>query len=350
MKKKIVCGIVGCGVVSTSHAESFKECGNTKIKWACDLIPERAEKLANKFGIEKTTVNFEEMLDDPELDCISVCTDHGSHPEICAKALAKGKHVLCEKALAASAEGLDMIGTAVKKSPGTVFSGVFQHRFDALSRFLKHLVDSGAFGTVLTSSTSLSCIRTNEYYQTDAWRGTWKNEGGALMINQAIHFVDLTDWIMGGVESLSGEYANLTHEGVIEAEDTAVASLRFKSGALGVISATSSSTSEWDIIITITGASGMLTVRKSAILEFEFLDPAVSDSVRKFIANPEDDNTFNPARHYYGKGHPAQIADFINAIRTGQEPFIPFHSARRAVDIVLGIYKSSQEGKTVKIL
>ncbi len=345
---KIKCGIIGCGVIAPSHAEAYQQIDGVEIKWACDIVRGRAEKLASKYNINSVTEKYSDLLYDKELDCVSVCTDHGSHPEICIDALEHGKHLICEKALATSSGALDRMEEASIRHPELVFSGVFQHRFDGVYQFLKDLVDKKAFGKILIVNTSLSCLRNNEYYTADNWRGTWRQEGGSILINQAIHFIDLADWIMGGIDHLSGEYANLTHEGVIETEDTATANVHFKCGALGQISATCSGNSEWDSSMSIRGSEGFIMIRKSKIIDFEFINPETNAIVRSFCANPEDKSRVIAGKTYYGTSHPAQIADFIDAIRNKRQPFVPFASARRAVDIVLAIYKSHREDRRIR--
>jgi predicted dehydrogenase len=342
-------GIIGCGVIAPAHVESYTLLPNVRVLWACDLIESKARTLANKYDIACITTDYREMLRDARLDCVSVCTDHASHAPISAAALRAGKHVLCEKALAANAAGLRRMFCAHASQPQLVFSGVFQHRFDLAARYLKHLIDQGVFGTILTASVHMRCLRTHEYYMADAWRGTWAKEGGAVLINQAIHFIDMLVWIMGGVAALSGTFANLTHNGVMETEDTAVASLRFRNGALGVIDATCSSNVNWEHTIAIQGSHGTLELRNDKPLTLSFSDPAVTARVTEAFATEFDSTPINAAKSYYGSSHPAQIADFVEAIRERRPPFVTAASARHAVDVVLAIYKSHRLRRWVSL-
>ena len=212
--KTIRCGVIGCGVIAPSHIESFKFLEDVEIKWACDLVPEKAGKMAEQYGIPHITTNYLEVLNDPEVDCIAVCTDHGSHAQIVADAMDHKKHVICEKSLGRSHECLEKMLAAHKRNPELAFGGIFQHRHEPVNRVLKELIDSGAFGTITTVSMNVNSQRTNEYYLADAWRGTWAQEGGSILINQAIHYIDLINWLLGGIAAwliVSGSVLLLNH-------------------------------------------------------------------------------------------------------------------------------------------
>jgi predicted dehydrogenase len=350
MSKKIKCGIIGCGVIAPSHAESYASIEDVDIVWACDLVREKAEKLASKYKIPKVSTDYREVLADPELDCISICTDHASHAPIAVEAFRRNKHVLCEKALSSSKQGLDSMFEAHRKHGNLVFGAVFQNRFNKAYQQIRKLVSENAFGTILTMDLQFHCLRTDAYYDSDEWRGTWSKEGGSLLINQAIHFIDLLNWSSGGIKAVFGTYSNLTHTDHIETEDTAVATLRFKNGALGTISATSSSKLEWDQTLSINGTKGSLDFHNDKILRMNLDDAALADSVlaeMKRIENEKAENSVG--KSYYGPNHGSQIADFIESVRSGKELFVKAASARETVEVVLGIYQSHREKKWMKI-
>lgn len=331
------------------HAGSFAKLEDVELAWACDLVEPKAKKLAADYGIARTTTNFRDVLRDPAVDAVAVCTDHASHAPIAVAALKAGKHVLCEKALASTTRGLEAMLRTHEAHPELVFGGVFQHRFDAVTRYLRRLVTEQAFGAILTASASVRCLRTNAYYRADAWRGTWAQEGGSVLINQAIHFVDALAWIMGGVESVCGTCANITHAGVIETEDTATASLRFRCGALGTIEATCSSHFDWETTLAIHGTEGSVEVRDDRPLKIVFGDAARRERVEAEMAGLARDPGLQVGKTYYGTGHPALIADFVDALRNGRPPRVTAQSARHAVDIVLGIYRSHRTGRRVAL-
>lgn len=342
---KIRIGIIGCGVVAPMHLASYRKLADVELAWACDLVEAKARHMADTYGIEKTTTDFRQVLQDTSVAGVSICTDHASHAPLAVAALKAGKHVLCEKALSSTTAKMNAMLAAHAKHPALVFEGVFQHRFDPITRYLKRLVDEGTFGTILTAGMQVRCLRTNAYYQTDKWRGTWDMEGGSVLINQAIHFIDAIAWIMGGVESVCGTCANLAHQGVIETEDTATAALRFKSGSLGTIEATCASHFDWETTLLIHGVAGSVEVRDDKPIKIVFGDKALTERVQSEMAALAKGPALNIGKGYYGQGHPAQIADFVDAIRSNRPPFIPAASARHAVEIVLAIYKSHRTGR-----
>jgi len=169
------------------------------------------------------------------------------------------------------------------------------------------------------------------------------------MINQAIHYVDLLAWIMGGVQSVSGAYDNFTHQDVIETEDTAVAICRFKRGALGTIEATSSSHLSWEPEISITGVEGTVDIRGKKVVRTAFADEELEKELCKQLDEGHTTTGVITGKEYYGEGHRAQIGDFINSVANGRSPFVTVESARHAVDIVLGLYESHCSGKWVSL-
>ena len=348
-------GIIGCGIIANTHITSYRALPNVEVTWLCDLKKEKAETLAGKYAIENVTSSYKDLLRDDTVDCISVCTDHASHAVISIDAVNAGKHVLCEKSLAASTSDLDAITAAAQQHPQIIFSGVFQHRFDHLYRVLREVVAQNIFGTILTAGISLYCRRTAEYYMADEWRGTWAKEGGSVLINQAIHFVDALAWIMGGVSTVCGRHLNITHGNSIETEDTAVASLQFKNGALGIIEATCSSSLSWAPTLHIHGTDGAIEVQNGNVIHLEMTDTTVQGKLAAKLTEPsaQQPDSEPVANHayktYYGTGHLAQIADFVESIREKRRPEITALDARHAVDIVLGIYESHGRGQWVNI-
>jgi UDP-N-acetyl-2-amino-2-deoxyglucuronate dehydrogenase len=347
--KPLKAGIIGCGVIAPTHAEAFSALPDVELAWACDLDITKAKKLAEAHGAANTTTDYQEVFDSPDVDIISICTDHASHTPIAIAALEANKHVLCEKALSASTEGLDLMLAEHAKRPELVFSGVFQHRFDAANQYIKQLIEQGSFGTVLTASLRMYCKRTDEYYQADDWRGTWDKEGGGVMINQALHFVDLLSWLAGRVESVCGAYAIRTHEGVIETEDTVTASLKFESGILGSIEATSSSSESWHPAFSINGSDGWLEMCNGKPTNLSFTDKELEEQIRAGLADCHDLPGVRTRKSYYGTGHAAQIEDFISAVREERSPFMPALQAAHAVDVVLAIYRSQNDGTWVNL-
>lgn len=347
--KRPTCAIIGCGVIAPTHARALHAAG-VEVHWACDLVQEKAAALAAEFEVAHVSTDYHEVLADPEVDFVCVCTDHAGHVPVSMDALAAGKDVLCEKALASDAEGVRALIAAHDAHPERRFGVVFQHRIDPINRLVKQLVDGGALGRILTAGVQVRCLRTDEYYLGDDWRGTWQHEGGAVLINQAIHFIDLLIWFMGPAQSLVGTYANLTHEESMETEDTAAALLRFPKGAIGSIEATCSSHLNWEGTVAIHGTEGSLEVRNDQPVKIEFRDVERAEQVREqFAACRAQAADAALGKTYYGTGHAAMIAEFADAVREGRGPFVTVRSASHTMDVVLGIYRSHTDGGWIRL-
>ncbi len=348
MAKPVRIGVIGCGVIAATHVESFQQVDGAEVAWACDLKPDRAGDLAAKYSISRVTTDYREVLADPSVDLVSICTDHASHASIACDAMEADKHIVVEKALAASREGLRQMLDAHAARPHLVFAGVFQHRFEGINRRLRDMVAEGAFGTVLTASMQLRCRRTDAYYSDD-WHGTWDKEGGSVLINQAIHFVDAISWIMDGAESVSAAYANRVHPASMETEDTLTAAVRFRSGALGTLEATCGSHLNWEYSLAVHGAEGSVELRNDKLTKLVFADPTRQAEARAALENANDPQGVAAGKAYYGVGHRANLADVIDAIRDGREPFVTGEAAAKTVDLVLSAYESARSGGWVRV-
>ncbi len=341
-------GIIGCGVIAPTHAACYRQHADVQITWACDLNIAKAKVLADKFEIPQVTADSHHLLGAPDVDLVSVCTDHASHAPIACDALAVGKHVVCEKALAHQSRGLDAMLLAGDARPGQVFAGIFQHRHERINQDIRDFIRAGELGTMLTAAMQIRCWRSPGYYTGDAWRGTWAQEGGAVLINQAIHYVDLLQWMMGGVRSVSGTYANLAHQACMETEDVVTASVAFASGAVGTIEATSASHLSWEPTLHFHGTEGSIELRDNRPVKLLFRDPAVLARVTARL-DAYREETVRLGKSYYGAGHSAQIADVLTAIRKGRAPFVTARAAAETVDLVLGVYESHRTGRKVSL-
>ena len=342
-------GIVGCGVIGPTHAACYRQIPGVSLTWACDLVKEKAAKLAADYGVPRVTTDVHRMLRASDVDAVSICTDHASHARLVAAALKAGKHVLCEKALAQRTSGLETILRAASAHPELVCSGVFQHRFETLNRRVREAIAAGTLGRMLTASVRLRCLRTNDYYRADVWRGTWDLEGGSVLINQAIHYLDLLRWMMGGTRAVTGLHANLTHGDTIETEDTATAAVLFGNGALGTIEATCSSHAGWESSLFFQGTTGAIELFNDAVKRVDLADKAAGERLLDELSACTGAHLDGPGKSYYGIGHPAQIADFVDAIRKHRPPFVAVASSAQTADLVLGIYKSFRTGRRVEL-
>ena len=344
---KVRVAVIGCGVISELHLRCYAHNPAAKVVAVCDLLPERARAAAERAPGARWTTRAAEVFADPEVDAVSICTDHASHAALACAALAAGKHVLCEKSLARTAADLRRMLAAAAARPELVAAGVFQHRFEPLPRVLRDLVAEGAFGRLLTASGSLHCFRGDDYFRKDAWRGTLRGEGGSALINQSIHYFDLLLWIAGGADAARAFSANLGHEGVIETEDTISVALRLRNGAVGSFVATNASHLRWRSALSFQGTAGGAEVRDDALASLELADKAAERRVRARIdrALAAAGRAFPKGKDYYGPGHQAQIDDFVRAVRTGSRPYVTFADAAESDALVFAAYASAARAR-----
>ncbi len=346
----ITAAIIGCGVIAPTHAESLQKIADVQIKWCCDLDAAKSNALAKKFSIPHQTADYHEILHDPEVDLVTVATDHASHSAITVAAIAAGKHVICEKALSSSIDKIQAMTGEHAFHPDLVFSGVFQHRFEPTNRLLKKLIAEGAFGQIQTVAMNVSCFRGADYYNADAWRGTQAFEGGGVLINQAIHHLDLMRFFFGDVATVSATTANRTHQGVIEVEDAVAMTLEFRSGTLATVTATSSSEAmPWRNIFAITGTEGYLEYIDMQPAFMKFMDDATTEKIRKEFEACKFDPALAAGKSYYGTGHPAQFADVVDAIREKRAPFVRAEDAAETALLVQAVYDANRYSCRIRL-
>jgi UDP-N-acetyl-2-amino-2-deoxyglucuronate dehydrogenase len=341
-------GVVGCGMISRFHARAVAELRNARLVACCSANPESALRFAE----EHSCTAYEDlpaMLADPAVDVVSICSPSGAHMEAALAAARAGKHVIVEKPLEVTVARCDRIIRECEKH-GVSLATIFPSRFHESSRLLKKAVDQGRFGKVTLGDAYVKWFRTQKYYDSGAWRGTWKLDGGGALMNQAIHSVDLLVWLMGPVESVAAHTAMLAHER-IEVEDVAVASLRFASGALGTIEASTAAYPGYLKRIEISGSHGTAVLEEEDIKVWDFARTLKSDTaLRERMAGKTKTGggAADPAAigHH---AHASQFKDFLQAIQKGTTPSIDGHEGRRSVEVIEAIYKSAKTGKAVRI-
>lgn len=343
----IKCGIIGCGVIAPTHVEGYQALPDVEIVHISDLIPERMEKLGEKYGIARRSVDYRDLLADPEVELVSVCTDHASHAQIVIDALEAGKHVVCEKSPGRVPEDLKRMTDAAKRHPELVVSGIFQHRFQPANRTLRRLIEEGKFGRIVGVNLVFNCLRTNEYYQKDAWRGTIAGEGGGVLINQAIHHLDQLRFLFGGIRRVSALTANLTHQGVIEVEDSAAFVVEFRNSVFGTVNATNSAAEEWRSMLSVTGTELCLEYANEKPVHVEGLDAARAREVEEALSLEIKEQVVG--KQYYGVGHTAQLADVVDAIREHRAPEVTIADACGSAALVMAVYESARTGNWAEV-
>jgi predicted dehydrogenase len=344
------CAIVGCGMIARFHARALAEVPGTRVAALVSRTTERARAMADELGLScQVFTDLRSALVSPEVQIVIVTTPSGAHLEPAVEAARAGKHVVVEKPLEITTERCDRIIEACDRY-GVKLCTIFPSRFGDANQELKKAVEAGRFGRLTLGETTCKWWRSQAYYDEGGWKGTQALDGGGALMNQAIHNVDLLQWLMGSVTHISGFTAMLAHER-IEVEDTAVACLRFSSGALGVIQATTSVHPGLPKTIAVHGDRGTAVIEQDDVLRWEFTPETEADrQVRQRFAQKTgaSGGSSNPAAISH-QGHARQLADFVNAIRTGTAPLVDGREGRKAVAIIQAIYQSAQTGRTVTI-
>ncbi len=341
MKDKVLIGVIGCGAVARFHAESILAADNAELAGFADVRAESAAAFAKDYGA-RAYASVEEMLGDPSVDGVCICTPSGFHTNVALAALEAGKHILVEKPLAVTVEDCDRI-IALAKEKRCVAGVISQFRFTSSVQSLRKMIQENRLGQLITGELLMKYYRSQEYYDSSSWRGTWALDGGSMM-NQGIHGVDALLYLFGPAESVCGYMDTKTH--VMEAEDTSVAAVRFKCGALVVIQSTTSAYKGAPRNISVVGTKGSVLITEDTIekcdVEDYFLEPVIEENGAQNLGHQSP-------MSISCEGHKFQIRDFADAILTGREPAVPLMESRRAVALIQGVYTSARTGTLVKL-
>ena len=340
--------IVGTGMISRFHARAIDDVRGAKLVACCDTAADRANQFAAEVGCTPYD-DLKKMLADPAVDVVTIATPSGLHMEPAVAAAKAGKHVIVEKPLEVTLKRCDKIIDACKQAR-VKLGTIFPSRFHDSSVQMRKAIDQGRFGRLTLGDAYVKWYRTQEYYDSGAWRGTWKLDGGGALMNQAVHTVDLLSWLMGPIEEIQAQTATLAHKR-IEVEDVAVATVKFKSGALGVIEATTAAYPGYLKRIELHGSEGTAVLEEEDLKTWDFAKKRAGDkAVHKAMQQSKSTGggAADPAAigHH---GHTMQFKDFVKAINTNGTPAVDGHEGRKPVEIILAIYKSAQSGKTVKL-
>lgn len=339
-------GIVGCNTIAPWHASAIRDNDDARLVAVCDRVSEHAERLANEFGASRVYTDYDAMLADPDIDAVCICTPSGMHGRMGTAAARAGKHVLTEKPVGIRLSEIDeMIATG--RSAGVRLGVVSQMRTLPVWKRIRNAVQNGKLGRMVLADAVMKYNRGQDYYDSGGWRGTWDLDGGGALMNQGVHCVDLLLWIMGPVRSVFGFADHLVRR--IEVEDTAVATLRFADGAIGAIQAATSVTPGVEHRLEFHGALGTICVRGESILTWDIPgDERISNGERLGADIKLGSGASNP-KAISTEGHRAQIADFVSAIREDRDPMVTGEDARRSIELILAVYRSSSTGAPVHL-
>ncbi|MBN2583684.1 MAG: Gfo/Idh/MocA family oxidoreductase [Planctomycetes bacterium] len=342
--------IVGCGVISGIHATCLGMVKGSRLVAVMDIVPEKAKALGEKAGVPWFT-DRDQMLREVPIDVIHVCTPSGNHHEIAIWAAQNRKHCFCEKPMDVTLEAMDLMTKAFKKS-GTYYGGCFMNRFNPPSQLFKKAVEAGRFGRIATATAQCIWWRTQEYYDSGDWRGTWELDGGGCLMNQGVHYVDMLQWLVGSpVKSIRAYTGLLAHER-IAVEDTAVAILKFANGALGVIHGTTAAYPGPHGTVEVCGDKGNATY-EGKITRWQFAEEQPEDKTILEtggvppVNKPAEGGSTGSDPAALGSFHvmfTAAFQEFSDAIQSGTPNALGLAEHRKAVEIILGIYESARRG------
>src|SRR5713101_7950670 len=353
MTDKLRFGIVGCGVIGPIHAQAIASLPDAQLVAVTDINPEKTQRLADEYAVKPYT-DLAEMLAGEKLDVVIICTPSGQHGDVACQAMRSGRHVIVEKPMEISHAAIEEM-LRVQQESGVKLAVISQHRFDPASLQVHDLVEEQAFGRLVMGNAIIPWWRSQAYYDSGAWRGTWKLDGGGVLMNQSIHSIDLLQWLMGPVRSVYAYTDTLVHR--METEDVAVAVLRFANGALGTISATTGAYPGVSTRIEIYGDKGSAVIEDDR-LSYLHLARDDHEEVGSYGVDPgqrvhstataDMSAAQDPAALSF-RSHALQIADMIRAIREDGTPLLDGYAARHPVEIILGIYESVRTHKEVTL-
>lgn len=337
-------GIIGGGMIANFHAQAIQAMRGGQLGGIYARKAEKAKALAAKYHC-KAYAELKDLLSDSSIDIVTIATPSGAHLEPTLAAAKAGKHIVCEKPLEVTPTRIElMIATCAKNK--VVLAGIFNRRFNPAVEAFKKAVDTGRFGTLTLCDAYIKWYRTQEYYDSGAWRGTWKLDGGGALMNQSIHTIDQLIYLSGPIKRLSASTTCLIHEG-IEVEDTAVAILEFESGARGVIQGATScwSSSGHPAEVHICGSEGSVFMSDASFRVWDFKNPLPEDD---FIKN----NLMEGAAQGLGANDPSAInfdghlrnfEDVVEAIETGRPPLVTGEEGLKAIKVIDAIYQSARQ-------
>lgn len=338
--------LIGCGRISPNHiAAAIKN--ELKIVALCDITPENMEDKILKFNLSHSIpqyTDYRELLEKEKPELVAICTESGKHGQIALDCIEAGINLIIEKPIALSLEEADAI-IEKAKAKNVKVSACHQNRFNKSIQKIREAIEEERFGRLLHGTAHIRWNRGEDYYKQAPWRGTWEQDGGALM-NQCIHNIDLLRWMMGNeIVEVVGMTDNMKHN-FIEAEDLGMALIKFSNGSYGIVEGTTNIyPKNLEETLYIFGEKGTVKAGGKSvnlIEEWQFADNLDNpDEVKeKYHENPPT---------VYGFGHNPLYADVIDAIKNDRDPYVTAEDGRRALELVLAIYKSAAEGKSVKL-
>jgi predicted dehydrogenase len=352
--KRIRTAVVGCGKIGTVHADALSSLVQSELVAVCDASPDRAESFGERYSVPAYS-DLIEMVVQAKVEAVAVCTPHPVHADAVEVLAPRGVHCLVEKPLAIDLAGCDRIIETCRRA-GAKLGVMSQRRWYPPHVRMRRAIDAGAIGRPVLAIVSVLGWRDEAYYAADPWRGRWATEGGGVLVNQAPHQLDLLQWFMGPIDELYAYWANVNHPS-IEVEDTAVAVVRFRSGALGNIVASNSQKPGLHWRIEVHGSNGASIGARTEGASMRGSgadDPAINDvwtvpGEEGLLTGWQAEDratarTGTPEQLY----HARQVEDFLDAVAADRDPAVSGEDARRVVEIFTAIYRSQRDRRPVQ--
>ena len=338
---KLKIGIVGAGNIAGIHAQSIQESHNSGLVSIYSRTEKNAKTFSEKYDVRWFT-DWNAFISDPELDAVSICSPNGNHLDYGKKAAQAGKHVIVEKPIEVTLERARRLIQVCEENK-VALAVIYQSRYIPEIKEIKRKLDEQLIGKIFMADAYIKWFRDQDYYDSGAWRGTLALDGGGVLINQAIHTIDLLQWFMGDVESIYGKTGTLTHER-LEGEDNAVAVVKFKSGAMGVIEGSTSIQPAQPRRIEMHGEKGTIILDGD---DAKILKPG-SKTSEKEDKGPAT-GAASPFGDFSTQPHLKQFEAIAEAIRSGKEPPVSGKESLKSLAIVLAIYESSKRNAPVNM-
>ncbi len=328
--QRIGVAVVGCGGISAVHLQALSRMEDVRVAACCDILQEKADKAAAPFGASSLT-DWRRLVGQDGIDFVHLCTPHHLHAPLAIEFLRAGQTVLTEKPMAHEEADMDALIAADNGRVGVVF----QNRYNECAQRARAMLADGSLGKLIGLRGAVCWKRTPPYYTQSGWRGTWATEGGGSLINQAIHTLDLVQWMGGPVATIAGRVSTDSLQGVIEVEDTAHAFLRFESGATGIFYSTNAHAYDAPVEVEMVFEQGKLLIRGEAL--YRETDAGLEALVAQNTAG-------TVGKSYWGHGHAALIRDFYDCMKTGRRFFIDAAEGAKALRLLKRLYKASASG------
>ncbi len=336
--------LVGCGRISNKHVDALLNIDKAEIAAVCDINEERAEKCAEKAGLKRYYTSYDEMLRKDDIDIVNILTPSGLHPEHAIDIVKKyKKHIIVEKPMALKLSDADAMIKACDLNSVRMFI-VKQNRYNLPVTKLRQAVEAGDFGRIFLGTVRVRWARDQKYYDQDEWRGTWKLDGGVLA-NQASHHIDLLEWMLGTPVSVMARTDTFMSD--IEVDDTAAAIIRFESGALGIVEATTATRpSDLEGSLSILGEKGSVVIGGFAVNRMETWNFAgQKEEERAEVLNKYAENPPN----VYGFGHIRYMEHVIDCIENNKQALVDGLEGRKSLELINAIYESAETGREVEL-